>query len=479
MVGAAAMVATRFSVRLLGLVSVTILARLLTPEDFGVFGTAALVLAFFIMVKEIGFGEAVIKTQGITKEDIDTLWTIRFLLSCLAALALFFLAGPIASFLKEPRVIDVLRLMAFIPVLDSFCSPASSLLLKEFKYGSDFILKSSDKLVRVIAVIILALTLKSYWALVFGSLLAAVFGVIVSHIARPYKPSLTLAKWKTFGSFSLWIYSRGVGKYLGNSADELVVRASENSAFFGIYHVSRDISRILITELISPIGEALLPALVKFSGEIDRFSSAVRNIVGVYLIVGVAVALGIILTSNEIVLLLLGPQWGEAGRYLALIAIGSACNSMADVNQSIFIAKNVPRYGAIFWGVRASSYFVFCLISGIFWGAEGVAITFSLVSIVMLSAELVSISFLVPSKDTWFLLFVRPVLAGGAMCASVLWGMPSFEAPIGVLAALKVLVGASVYIIVLVGLWWISGKPKGPEHALLQKLPQKVQAFIL
>ncbi len=478
-VGAAMMVATRFSVRLLGLVSVTILARLLTPEDFGIFGTAALVLAFFFMVKEIGFGEAVIKTENISRDDIDTLWTMRFILGSATALTLFVLVEPIATFLKEPRVVDVLKLMAIIPVIDSLYSPASSLMLKEFKYKQDFILKSVDKFVRVIAVIILALTLKSYWALVFGSILASVFGVVISHIARPYMPRLTLVNRNKFGKFTLWLYFRSLARYVATSADEVVVRATENSAFFGIYHVARDLSRILITEIISPVGEALLPALVKFSSQTDRFANAARDIVGIYFIVGVAVAFGIIATSNEIVLILLGSQWEHTAKFLAIVAIGTACNSMGDINQSIFIAKNVPRYGAMFWIVRAASYFIFCLAAAMLWGPIGVVLAFSVVSLLVLIAELVFVFRLAPSKHTWVTLILRPAIAGAAMLFVLDLVFSGMSMPLWLQAIAKVALGSTIYLATLLGVWGLLGRPKGPERSLIQRLPSRFQAILL
>ncbi|MEX0298099.1 MAG: oligosaccharide flippase family protein [Kordiimonas sp.] len=478
-VGAAMMVATRFSVRLLGLVSVTILARLLTPEDFGIFGTAALVLAFFFMVKEIGFGEAVIKTEDISRDDLDTLWTMRLILGSATAIALFVLVEPIAAFLKEPRVVDVLRLMAIIPIIDSLYSPASSLMLKEFKYKQDFILKSVDKFVRVIAVIILALTLKSYWALVFGSILASVFGVAISHVARPYLPRLTLVNRNKFGKFTLWLYFRSLARYVATSADEVVVRATENSAFFGIYHVARDLSRILITEIISPVGEALLPALVRFSGQTERFASATRDIVGIYFIVGIAVAFGIVATSNEIVLILLGSQWEHTATFLAIVAIGTACNSMGDINQSIFIAKNVPRYGAMFWTVRAASYFVLCLVAAMLWGPVGVVVAFSSVSILVLIAELVLVFRLVPSDRSWLVLILRPAIAGTLMLLGLDFTFAEVNLPLWALAIAKVALGSMVYVAALLGIWVLLGRNRGPEYSLIARLPSKVQSILL
>ena len=476
--GAAIMVATRFSVRIIGLISVTFLARLLTPEDFGLFGTAALTLGLFMLLKQVGFGEAIIKENELAKEHIDTLWTMRLVLSLVIAVIVYLAAPYIAVFLQDTRVENVLRVMALIPVIDSLGSPASPLLLREFRYGTDFLLKSGDKIIRVVAVIIVAYVLRSYWALVIGSLLASSFSVVVTHLIRPYRPRLTLSHLRDHFNFAFWAYLRSVSVFFANASDEFVVRSANNTAFFGIYHIARDLARALIGELIKPVREAMLPALSKMQDDPERLAIAAGNVFGAALIVAVAVSLGVAVTANELVLVLLGEQWVSAAYYLTLLAVGCGCNAVGEINQSTFVAAGLQKKTALFWGVRAVLYAVGCIAAGLLYGPQAVAITFTLLSVAVLGAETAYLlrSVKTPSNMAWPAL--RPLAAGALMVVVVTnVSLPTSWPLVGLLLA-KVFCGAAVYVLTLAGLWKLVGYKDGPEYALYSNLPERLRKLV-
>lgn len=476
--GAALMVATRFAVRLLGLISVTILARLLTPDDFGLFGTAALVLSFFILLKEIGIGEALIKEKEITKEDIDTLWTMRLILSSLTGLAAYIAAPYIAEFLKDPRIIPVLQVMALLPFIDALGSPASPLLLRELRYGADFLLKSGNKFIKVAVVIGVAVALRSYWALVIGALTSSVIGVIITHFVRPYVPRLSLSRLKHHFSFAAWSYLRGISVYIANASDEFVVRSSASTAFFGIYHISRDLGRALIVDLIAPIREAMLPALSKMRDDPARLADATANIFGASLIVGIALSFGIAVTAPELVLILLGDQWQAAAPFLSLLAVGSACHSISEVNQSSFVSGGLADRAAQFWAARAVIYSGGCILFGVLYGPEAIAFSFTLLSIAMLVIETRYLFSRLGVTSGFLSLVARPLVAGLVMVAAIYWLPLPAAMPVLLTLSAKVAVGVATYGFVLLGLWKLSGYRDGPENTLISNLPQKIRRFV-
>ncbi len=476
--GAAIMIGTRFFVRLLGLISVTLLARLLTPEDFGLFGTAALVLAFFILLKEVGFGEAVVKAANLSRSDIDTLWTMRLILSLLTGSAVFLVAGPAALFLKDARVEAVLHLMALIPIIDAFASPATPLLLREFKYKTDFILKSGNKIVQVTAVVVMALILQSYWALVYGSLLSSLFAVGSSHIIRPYRPHLTLKNLTEHVNFAAWSYLRSVSLYIANASDEYIVRSASSTAFFGIYHIARDLARVLIGDMIGPLREAMLPALSKMQGNSRRHAEAVTNIFGAALIIGTVLTCGIIITAPELVLVLLGDQWVAAGKYLSILAVGGACNAIAEVNQSGFITAGLQKKAAIFWTGRALIYGASCLAAGLISGPLAIAYTFSGASALFLMIEIWYLLHILGEKTEIFVSSLRPLIAGVAMAFAVtMIPIPTLW-PTIIILAVKAALGGIIFGLLLLGLWRLSGYREGPEYTLFTKLPAKFQKIL-
>jgi O-antigen/teichoic acid export membrane protein len=430
-----------------------------------------LALSFFILLKDIGFGEAIIKSPSITKSDIDTFWTIRFFLSLCIALALALSSSWIASFLKDPRIEEVLFYMAFIPVIDAFNSPASALLLRDLRYGTNFLLKSSDKIVRVIAVIVAAIILRSYWALVIGAVLSSFFGVMISQIARPYVPRVSLSSIKQHGNFAFWSYVRSISNYISRTADEFIVRGTQSTAFFGVYHIARDLSRVLITEIVAPIREAMLPALSKLQHQPSRFGHATANIIGAAAIIAVAVSVGIAMTAKELTLVLLGNQWAAAGPFLSVLAIGVACNALGHVNQSSFIATNRNTLGAKFWLFRAVLYSAGCVIAALLYTPEIVATTFTVLSVVVYIAETTTLLRIVQSKRTFLALVVRPVLGGGLMAVTLTIMPWPTDVPVFWILLLKVGLGAGVYCTALLIFWRLASPKDGPEDALLQYLP--------
>ncbi|WP_262693931.1 lipopolysaccharide biosynthesis protein [Kordiimonas aquimaris] len=476
--GAAIMIATRFVVRLLGLVSVTVLARLLTPEDFGLFGTAALILGFFLLLKETGFSEAVVKEKNLEKQDIDTLWTLRLILSVLIGIAVYFLSPLIANFLKDVRVIPLLQIMAIIPLIDALASPAAPMLLRELKFKTAFMLKSGNKVIQVTTVIIVAIILKSHWALVFGAILSSSSNVVITHFIRPYKPRLSLSRLSKHSNFAFWTYVRSLASYFSNTSDEYVIRSTASTAFFGIYHISRDLARVLIADIIGPVREAMLPALSRMKNDTKRHAAATANIFGAALIIATGLSFGIAMTADELVLVLLGNQWTEAGPFLTLLAIGTACQSIGEINQSSFATAGLQKKAAFFWVGRGCSYLIGCVLAGILYGPIAVAITYSSLSFLVLIIETRYLLNKLDSNISIFTLGLRPIIAGLTMVGA-LYILPAFaEWPTLAVLALKVGIGSSVYGAMLLLLWKLNNFSDGPENILYINLPARVQNLI-
>lgn len=476
--GAAIMIATRFVVRLLGLVSVTVLARLLTPEDFGLFGTAALILGFFLLLKETGFSEAVIKEENLEKRDIDTLWTLRLILSVFIGFSVYFLAPFIAGFLKDERVIPLLQTMAVIPLIDALASPAASILLRDLQFKTAFLLKSGNKVIQVTTVIIVAIILKSHWALVFGALLSSISNVVITHYIRPYKPRLSLSNLSKHRNFAFWTYVRSISSYFANTSDEYVIRSSANTAFFGIYHISRDLARVLISDVIGPVREAMLPALSRMQSNTKRHAAATANIFGAALIVASALSFGIAMTANELVLVLLGSQWADAAPYLTLLAVGTACNSVGEINQSSFATAGLQKKAALFWTLRGLSYALGCITAGILYGPSSVVITYSILSLLILIIETRYLLRKLGANINILTLSIRPIIAGLTMVGAI-YLLPTFASwPVLTILVIKISLGSFVYGVMLLLLWKLDSFSDGPENILYSNLPPKIVNII-
>ncbi len=469
--GTALLVATRFFVRLIGFASVSVTARLLTPEDFGVVGAASLVVALFLILNQIGMTEYVIRAKKIDMAELHTMWTLRLTVSSIIGLLIYFSAPVAAGLLQEPRLIEILQVLSVLSVLGALRSPAGEFLNRELRYGRYFVLMAADKVAAVTATVVAALILKSYWALVWGQVVGVTFGILSSQIARPFKPVITFAKVSNMKSFAFWTFMVGLNKYGIRQADEWIAKRASDSAAFGAYHVARDLCRLFVTEVVAPAGQVFFPAISKVQEDEKKLSEVVGRFAGASFIAAFAVATGVAAVSTELVYLLLGYQWGAAIPYIPYVAAGTAAIAVGDLFNGLYIVANRQNIATRFrfaqlslivigCGTVAKLYTDLLLISQMF---AGIAILTVVVELIWLFSKSNYDVALLPRL--W-----RPAIAAAMMFYSVRAIEVSDEWSLIVIAVIKVSMGATIYVSSLFGLWFLSGKPVGGETEFLDRV---------
>lgn len=469
--GTALLVVTRFIVRLIGFVSVSITARLLTPEDFGLVGAASIVIGLFAILNRIGVNEYIIRTPKIDEEELQTIWTLRLLISAAVAVVIFLSAPVAAAVLQEDRLVDVVRALSVASLFGALQSPASSFFNRDLAYGKEFFLKSADKIFAVTVTIVCAYLFRTYWALVWGMLAGAIFSIISSQVARPFKPSLTLSKSSTLGGFAFWTLMLGLNNYGVRHVDEWIAKRSSDSAGFGAYHISQDLCRLFVAEILAPAGQVFFPGASKVQDDPERLNDVVSRFAGAAFIVAFAVAAGISAIATELIYMLLGYQWGQAIVYMPYIATGTAAVILVDMFAGLYVIRNQQNISTRFKLVRLILLLVCCGYAAKFgYGLLGVATAFSLVSIASAFSELAwlfsgtkfRVSLL---RESW-----RPLMAAFTMYTAVSsLALPSAW-PLILVAATKVAVGVICFVLAMSLLWWLSGRPKGGETEILERV---------
>lgn len=470
--GALALGSLRFAIRLLGFLSVTITARLLTPADFGVIGTAAIVTGFFAVLQQTGMGEALIRLRTITADDLHTAWTISLAVAALVTAAVLAAAGPAAAWLGEPKLPPVLHLLAFAPLINALGSPATATLLRNLQFQREFQLRIAQKLGTVVCVIAGAFLLRTYWGLVYGTLAGAIWGAVVSHVLVPHPVRLRLSGAAYFLSFSFWTLVQALGAYAGRTADEIAVRRVADTMTFGLYHVSRDLTRIFVAESVAPAAAALLPGLARLQGDPARFARAAMHAVGAGAVVAVPVGFGISAVAPEAIVLLLGGQWAAAAPFLSIVAIGSVAGTLVGMHRAILVALGRANVSAWLSLLRAAVLVIACQLAAWQWGAHGAAVAYAVVSVTLFVVDYEVVFRLLGRPGAIFGIVARPVLAGLLMMLA-LWAVPlPASLPLIARAAAKVALGVATYGLALSALWWAAGRPEGPETTMLEQAPR-------
>jgi len=299
----------RWTIKSVGLVSTIILARLLSPEDFGVAAICMLVSGFLYSITAFGSSMLLIRTKNIDRAHCDTAWTIS-LLQCLFTGTMIVLLAPIAAvYFNEPRATDVMYVLAFATFVSGFESIGPILNRRELKFEVDFRFHVYKRLLVFFATVGLALFFRSYWALVFGYLIGAIAGVILSYIIHSYRPSWSLERGYEYLRFALSIVPMRIANDLNQFAPKFIVGSLGSAHTMGAFTVSDGLATIFTLEIVKPMGRGLLPNYTRLANDKTQLTAEYKKILAIVMLLVIPVGMGVSAIADDLVTVLLGSLW--------------------------------------------------------------------------------------------------------------------------------------------------------------------------
>jgi lipopolysaccharide exporter len=471
----------RWGVRGIGLVNTMILARLLTPADFGIVAMAMMIRGLLDNLTRVGVAILVIRDSDVSDEFNDTAWTMQILQGALIG-AILAAAGPVAArFYGEPRVIPVMNVLALTAFASGMTNIGVILLRKDLDFARDFNFQIASRLATFAATVALAFTLRNYWAIIVGQLVGQVLIVAISFVLHPYRPHLSLQRAREFLKFGASVIPYNLAFFLTGKVDVLAVGRIASASVLGAYSVASELAAMLTRELVATVGRGLLPNYAKLVHDRGRLSEAYLIALNATWMVCVALGIGLAAVGPEFVSVVLGEKWTHAIPFVRWLAVYSVLGCLLEtMTGHILIVMGYERLSAVLTCLRLAMLMPFILLGARTGDPKTVAI--AAVASSVLSFPLVSfylVKCLATTHRKLFSALWRPIVAGAAMAASVLLVAPAGGGVLFLLIA-KSLLGALVYLTTLVACWLLSGRPDGPERLLLnyareRRLPGSVQ----
>ncbi|WP_018141266.1 lipopolysaccharide biosynthesis protein [Thioalkalivibrio sp. ALJ7] len=468
--GAAWMMGLRTFQRFMGLISTVILARILVPEDFGLVAMAFALYALVEMIGAFGLDLALIRDQKAERRHYDTAWTIKLIYQSLGALALILAAPHAAAFFDDGRVEAIVYAFAAISFLHGFENIGIVAFRKELTFRKEFLFGFGKKASAVVVTIAMAFYLQSYWALVLGSLTSAIVGLSLSYGMHPFRPRLSLSGWRDLIGFSAWITFNNAAMYGQGRGPDWIVGRLEGAAGLGAYRVASDIAKLPSSELYAPIMRAVFPGFAKVSHDLPRLRRGYLLAQGMVTLLTVPAALGMVGVAAPLIWLLLGENWLVTIPLVQVLAILGATRILHGNRFSLFMALNKPYWVGIF--VLADVLITLPLMGYLLWAGYGleVAVWSKVIASTLLlpfGVMLVSHFLQMQGKD-FFAVVWRPVAASIAMLGVLLAterALPELTSSATGALQLVVLIplGIATYALVLLALWFLSGRPLGAE----------------
>lgn len=479
MAGAAWMVGWRWVTRLLGLLSTIILARMLVPEDFGIIAMAAVVVGFLesLSIAE-GVASVVIRKAELDADDLDTAWTIRFLQRQVLALLLIPGAYLTAAFFGEPRVVEVMFVLAALVSLTGFENLAAMMFRRELRFDRYFLFGVLNKLAGMLSSILAALVLHNYWALVVGNLGVTLSTIVGSYVLHAHRPRFTLRRFAEFWSVSQWILFAEVVQYLKVKIDRIAVGGALGTADMGRYSVGVDIGVMPTAEIAVPVSNSLLPNFSRIIGDEAALRTAFLRVLTGSLMLSVPAGLGTAVLAHELVVLALGDRWVEIVPIVQWIAVYGLVRTMIAPLAPLLTAIGETRMVLVISLVSFALMVPIIVVAATHGSVETIAGS-RLGAICLIVPTVFAVAaraFHIPWQRLLTAVY-RPLLAGVLMVGVLSLLNARWE--LGPLLRLLVdlPIGAAVYLGGLVLLCRLSGVEQTTEYHIYRLLRMRISAW--
>lgn len=343
-----------------------ILARLLTPEDYGVMSSALMVISFSQIFWDAGMGKAIIQRQTDIGEAANVGFWINIGMGCIIATMLYFTATPIARiFFHDQRVTAVLQVMTIQVFFGAVSSVHTALLQKEMGFKKLFWVRFATVSLPGLASIPLALKGMGYWALVAGTLTGQMAQVIMLWIMSDWRPNFNFNT-KLAGEllkFGAWVGGSGLLAWFYVWADSLIVGMYLGAHELGLYRTGNQFSSMIYAFVFGPITPVLYSHLSRMNQDKYRLGIAIQKVIKVLTLISIPIALIIYSLSEPISVALFGEKWKGIGFVIGVMGLMHGLSWVVGMNGEVYRAMGKPFYETIVTATTLVIYLTVYLLS--------------------------------------------------------------------------------------------------------------------
>ncbi|MDP9412751.1 MAG: oligosaccharide flippase family protein [Pseudomonadota bacterium] len=477
---AATVIVVAWSLRLIGLVSVLVLARVLTPKDFGIVALAMSVLAVVDIFSALGLRQSLLRIGKPERAHYDTAWTIQLLVLSALAAVLVAIAPLAARFYDEPTLGTLIAILASCFVIDGLANIGVVDFERHFDFGRDLRMRVSVRLTTFAVTLSAALILQNYWALVIGMVSQSVLNAAASYVFHPFRPRFSLAKREELLGVSLWMFLASASQTIHNQIDKIVVGRIASRSIVGFYSVSRDLSSIFTEEIATALNRVTFVTTARTGRPLSADPDRLPSMLGAYGLIAAPLGFGLAATADQALPLLLGPQWADAAPFLSIIAPACALYAVYKLIVVTLQASGDARVAALLSVAGAMSMVVITgtvAISG--HGARAVAVGALVATTVLLAAGIILLARKAETGVLRLLMSVARPFVAATLMMLVLRGFDTGNiGPLAVLA-IKALAGAALFALAVGALWVGQGRPDGAEKVIFTLVKRRSQRLLI
>jgi O-antigen/teichoic acid export membrane protein len=353
--------------------STIVVARLLTPYDYGLIGMAGVYLALATLVSQTGIGNAVLYVRDLTRRQIAELNTVSLLLGVFLTGLTCALAAPLARFFNAPPLRAVVLAASITYSINALQVVPRALLQRELRFKLLSSIETVRFLCQALCSVILAWLNFRYWSLVLGHIIGGLIGTILTLLWKPEEFAFPhFRDLRQELKYARRVLFSGVAGYVYENADFGVAGRVLGEVPLGNYSVAWGIASVpveKISSLITGVTPAFFSAIQHNKTELRRYLLRLTEALS---LATIPASIGLALVADSFVLVLLGPKWKDAIGPLRLLSVFIAIRSVATLLPTLLTA--IGDAGFVMWATIGSAIVMpIAFLAGSHWGTIGIA----------------------------------------------------------------------------------------------------------
>lgn len=368
---------------LVNLIALVVLSRLLVPDEFGVFATAAILINLTSMFAEPGLVASVVQAEKVRVREVSTLYLINSLFGIGLFILTLFLSGFYAAAVEEPKVKGVVQALALVFIWNGLSAQFDAVLRRRMAFEKIVIVNVLSSIFGVCAAIVSASLGASYWALAIQLIVGDFVRFVGLAIVSPWKPwpLEPLIGVSRHIKFGLKLVAGNIVNAVSNSLTPLFIKSTGTLAEMGYWNRTRTLSNIPVRQLVPALFSVLVPAFARLYSDNSAFKSALNTSIRRVSYLAFFFFVCMYSAAEPIVMLMLGDGWTPAIIYLQLLSVMAATEPIARLLSSALVASGMPGR-LLWWRIISLSLLLPALIVGANYGVLQIVIAFVTVNAV-------------------------------------------------------------------------------------------------
>lgn len=357
---------------------VLLLARLLSPSDFGLVAMALVVIGFAELFKDLGTVPALVGVRQLTSALVDSVFVLNALIGLGSFAVIYSVAPAIARMYAQPELALIIRVMALTLIISSVGLAKRALLQRDLRFGQLAAIDLVAGLIQGLVAVVLATAGFAVWSLVVASIGSAAATTVGLWFSSSWRPRLVF-QWqyvKSIAHFSVSMTGSQIFSYLISQADKLLIGVFLGDVALGLYSVAQRLMETAIGFVTAPVMKVLYPAFASIQNDNKQIAALYTRACGTIALITLPLLTGLALLAAPFVMVVLGTKWAAVIPIMIILAFPTIIQCLAVTVGAIYMVK-AKAHWLLYWQIAAGALTACSYLIGLRWGIIGVGIAYA------------------------------------------------------------------------------------------------------